>query len=1025
MDFLLFDIRDLEEYDLNERKRIILTSRLSLLAIILLVCYIPLLSILKLWFLLCVTLFTISTSVLTIVLNKRKYHTIAKLLLAIEPVLTIFIVSLAYKNSSHLYNIVIIGIPFLIFNYKTQKTYIFLSAALNIISIATCQLVTYYPAYNPIPTVTETIQWLEYSNWIASCGLSVALITVIASTNSQTEQHLIQVKEKIELQNQELAAREEELRQNLEELQATQEALMREKQLAIDLKERFELAIEGTNDGIWDWDLKTNYVFYSPKWKAILGYTDEELKNDLNTFSQLVHPEYSDWVSAEIQSYLSGKTSKYEVEIPMRTKEGDYKWILGKGIAIRDENGVPYRMIGSLSDITERKKAQEKIELQNQELIAREEELRQNLEELQATQEALMREKQLAIDLKERFELAIEGTNDGIWDWNLKTNYVFYSPKWKSMLGYTDEELKNELDTFSSLIHPEHIERVFAEVQSYLEGKISKYEVEIPMRTKTGDYKWILSKGTALRDSQGIPYRMLGSHADITERKKAQEKIELQNQELISREEELKQNLEELQATQEQMRLAQAEAERNAMNANKIFEAAPVALFISKVSNLTIIQANQSMAKLFKIPVFEILGRQIASFYASEEQANADFAELMQNGKFEDKEVDLRLDDGSVITALASAQVMTLSNEKVVVAGFNEITALKKAQAELSDLAQNLAKKVEEQTEEIKQSFSQLIQSEKMAVLGQLVAGVAHEINTPLGAINAAASNISDNFKQIITLFIKNLAIIEQQPQVFQEICDFLAQPKNALSSREERQLRKKLAVLLEEQNVQNADEIATELASVAFHIDLQPFTSLFQIPNPEIHELLFAIGKTSINIGSINTAVMKTQKIVSSLKAYTYRKNYEHKEPTNINDTIDNILILYHNQTKHGVEVITDYQELPTIKVFGDEIGQVWNNIIVNALQAMKYQGKLQIQTFQENGNIVVKITDNGPGIPKEIQDKIFEPFFTTKPQGEGTGLGLDICKKIVEEKHHGKIEVFSEPGCTCFTVTLPIEQN
>jgi signal transduction histidine kinase len=122
---------------------------------------------------------------------------------------------------------------------------------------------------------------------------------------------------------------------------------------------------------------------------------------------------------------------------------------------------------------------------------------------------------------------------------------------------------------------------------------------------------------------------------------------------------------------------------------------------------------------------------------------------------------------------------------------------------------------------------------------------------------------------------------------------------------------------------------------------------------------------------------------------------------------------------------VIREFQELPKIHVFVDEIGQVWNNLIVNALQAMKYQGRLIIQTYSETDKIVVKIIDNGPGIPKEIQDKIFEPFFTTKSHGEGTGLGLDICKKIVEEKHHGKIEVFSEPGCTCFTVTLPLEQN
>jgi signal transduction histidine kinase len=321
--------------------------------------------------------------------------------------------------------------------------------------------------------------------------------------------------------------------------------------------------------------------------------------------------------------------------------------------------------------------------------------------------------------------------------------------------------------------------------------------------------------------------------------------------------------------------------------------------------------------------------------------------------------------------------------------------------------------------------MSQMLQNEKMAVLGQVVAGVAHEINTPIGAINAAATNIQDNFYNILNLFVKNIAIIESYPNLFLEIAHYLALPKETLSSRDERQLRKKLQNQLEEQNIQNADEIASELASIAFTTDITPFIDLFQLGNEDLEKLLYSIGKISIKTSSIAVAVQKTQKIISALKSYTYKKGFENKVPTNINDSIETILVLYNNQTKHSVEVITEFQDLPTIETYADELGQVWNNIIVNALQAMKYQGRLIIQTYAELDKIIVKIIDNGPGIPKEIQSKIFEPFFTTKPQGEGTGLGLDICKKIIEEKHHGKIEVFSEPGCTCFTVSLPLQQS
>jgi len=483
--------------------------------------------------------------------------------------------------------------------------------------------------------------------------------------------------------------------------------------------------------------------------------------------------------------------------------------------------------------------------------------------------------------------------------------------------------------------------------------------------------------------------------------------------------------LEELQATQEQMRLAQAEAERNAMNANKIFEAAPVGLFISKVSNRTIIQANQSMAKLFKIPVYEIIGRQTLSFYASEEQAKAVFAELVQNGKFEDKEIDLKLDDGSVITALVSAQVMTLNNEKVIVAGLNDITALKKAQAELSDLAQNLAKKVEEQTEEIKRSFAQMVQNEKMAALGQLVAGVAHEINTPIGAIKASAENLQENLPNLIHQSL-HTDIPDTFDEPFQKAIGYMLHEKTSLTSREERMYRKQITEFLEQNDIENASDIAFILVQVGLIKEIDTLLPILKGENYEtILELLSRIGRMKVNIDTILLASNKTKKIVSALKTYTHRQAEDTLTLTNINESLETVLILYHNQIKHGVEVITEFDEnIPEINCYADELSQVWTNIIVNALQATEYKGRLTIKTKLEDGNILVSVNDNGPGIPQEIQTKIFEPFFTTKIQGEGTGLGLDICKKIIE-RHNGKIYFTSEPGNTTFYISLPIEQQ
>ena len=133
-------------------------------------------------------------------------------------------------------------------------------------------------------------------------------------------------------------------------------------------------------------------------------------------------------------------------------------------------------------------------------------------------------------------------------------------------------------------------------------------------------------------------------------------------------------------------------------------------------------------------------------------------------------------------------------------------------------------------------------------------------------------------------------------------------------------------------------------------------------------------------------------------------------------------MLTLYYNQLKQGIEVIKNYPEdLPKIPCYPDELNQVWTNLIHNAIQAMESKGTLTIDVKQQQENILVSIIDSGKGIPAEILPKIFQPFFTTKPAGEGSGLGLDIVKKIVD-KHRGTISFQSVPGNTTFTVQLPI---
>ncbi|MGB8686982.1 MAG: ATP-binding protein, partial [Microcoleus sp.] len=349
---------------------------------------------------------------------------------------------------------------------------------------------------------------------------------------------------------------------------------------------------------------------------------------------------------------------------------------------------------------------------------------------------------------------------------------------------------------------------------------------------------------------------------------------------------------------------------------------------------------------------------------------------------------------------------------------------------ENAQLYANLETKVEERTQELSQALNnlqstqeELIQSEKMAALGQLVAGVAHEINTPLGAICSSVGYISDflnqNLNQLPSFF---QSLSPQRQQQFIEMLERSQQNTTTVSGRERRQLRKAIVSQLQAQGMTEADSVANLLLDLGICDRLEPFISIFQ--DAECDNFLKTVRqfvRLQESTRDIKTASERAAKIVFALKTYARFNQTGETIEANIIDGVEVVLTLYQNQLKQGVEVIRKYQDLPRIRCYFDELNQVWTNLIHNGLQAMNNRGILTIEAREQNGSILVSVTDSGEGIPEEIKPKIFQPFFTTKPPGEGSGLGLDIVRRIVE-KHRGIIEFESIPGQTTFTVSLPI---
>jgi predicted ATPase/signal transduction histidine kinase/serine/threonine protein kinase len=363
-----------------------------------------------------------------------------------------------------------------------------------------------------------------------------------------------------------------------------------------------------------------------------------------------------------------------------------------------------------------------------------------------------------------------------------------------------------------------------------------------------------------------------------------------------------------------------------------------------------------------------------------------------------------------------------------------ELVQLIAAQAAISlenaQFYSTLEQKVADRTQELSQALTdlqttqtELIQSEKMAALGQLTASVAHEINTPLGVIRGATDNMLATFSTSLQQLPEVMqSLTPQQQQDFMALVKAALQNQQPLSTREERRLRQQLQADLTAQAIPNAATIAAQLSRLQLRPSPHAYGSILAAPNgTDLLAMANSLVLQQQSVRSIQQEVDRAAKIVFALKTYSYQNSTGEKSRVNLIDSLEVALTLYQNRLNQGIGVIRRYEDVPSILCNPDELTQVWVNLIDNAIYAMGPRGVLEIGVAQAGDRLVVEIIDSGQGIAAEAQAKIFQPFHTTKPRGEGSGLGLDIVRQIVEH-HDGEVRVQSQPGCTIFSVTLPL---
>jgi len=327
--------------------------------------------------------------------------------------------------------------------------------------------------------------------------------------------------------------------------------------------------------------------------------------------------------------------------------------------------------------------------------------------------------------------------------------------------------------------------------------------------------------------------------------------------------------------------------------------------------------------------------------------------------------------------------------------------------------------------QELKTAQDQLVQSEKMAALGQLVAGIAHEINTPLGAIKSSIGSIVRNLSDTMDSLPRIVRLLpEEDDRLFKDLLARAAAGDKTLSTREAREARKALTQELERMAVPDARHVGSALVDMGITGAVEPFRELFANPHRTLMlDTALKLSQMETGARNISMATDRAAKIVFALKNFARFDHRDEKVEASLRDGLETVITLYHNQIKQGVELIREYQDVPSFPCYPDELNQVWTNLIHNGIQAMDHKGTLIVRLYRRDGCAVVAIADTGKGIPPEVRDKIFQPFFTTKPAGEGSGLGLDIVRKIID-RHGGRIEVDSEVGAgTTFSVVLPLQ--
>jgi len=329
----------------------------------------------------------------------------------------------------------------------------------------------------------------------------------------------------------------------------------------------------------------------------------------------------------------------------------------------------------------------------------------------------------------------------------------------------------------------------------------------------------------------------------------------------------------------------------------------------------------------------------------------------------------------------------------------------------------------------VKNTQQVVAQRERLLALGSLSAGLTHELNNPAAAAVRATSALRERVAGMrsklgaIARGPYNRATLDTLIRIQEEAVERVAKAPS-LTPLETSDREDAVADWLDDHGIAAGWDIAPTFVQAGLDtgwLDQVAASVGGETLEGAVRWLNYTI-ETELLMNEIEDSTTRISGLLTAAKQYSQLDRAPY-QVVNVHDLIDSTLLMLSSKLRPGITVVREYDpSLPAIPAYASELNQVWTNLIDNAVAAMNGKGTLTVRTAKDRDQLLVEVGDTGPGVPAEIRERIFEPFFTTKAVGEGTGLGLDICWRIVVNKHHGDLRVESVPGDTRFRVWLPL---